>query len=100
MPLLYVSHSYNDDDLSQQEFNFALGQNKLLGGVRLTLIRSVAVECVFDGLPEEFSPCYPEHSSSSTNTSDYWVAGYELPYLTASKARSTAFSAKYKQYGG
>jgi len=100
MPLLYVNQAYNDGSLSSQEYNFALGQNKLLGGVRLTLIRSVAVECVFDGIPEEFSPCYPEYSSSTTNKSDYWVAGYQMPYLTASEARSNSFSAKYMHYEG
>jgi len=100
MPLLYVNYAYNNDSLSSTEYNFALGQNKLLGGVRLTLIRSVAVECVFDGIPEEFSPCYPAYSSSNTNTSDYWVAGHELPYFTASEARSVTFSAKYMQYEG
>jgi len=100
MPLLYVNYSYNNERLSSTEYNFALGQNKLLGGVRLTLIRSVVVECVFDGIPEEFSPCYPEYSPSNTNTSDYWVAGHEMPYMTASEARSNSFSAKYLRYEG
>jgi len=100
MPLLYVDSTYNSESLSRTKYNFALGQNKLLGGVRLTLIRSVAVKCTFYGIPEEFSPCYPEYSSSSTNTSDYRVAGYEMPYLTASEARSHSFSAKYLDYEG
>merc|ERR1719184_349141 len=101
MPLLYVDQSYNEEMLNSTKFNFALGQNKLLGGVRLTLIRSVEVDCIFDGIPEEFSPCYSEYSPSNTNTSDYIVNDtYRLPYYTASEAESHSFSAKYMTYKG
>jgi len=100
MPLLFVNSSYNNEPLIETEKNFVLGQNKLLGGVRLTIIRSNMVDCKFAGLPDEFSPCYSKYTSGSTNKSNYFVSGYEMPYLTASEAKSTPFSAFYMEYEG
>jgi len=100
MPLLYVNVTYNDRELTPEKRNFVLGQNKLLGGIRLTLIRSNVVDCIFDGLPDEFAPCYPEYSSGATNRSDYYVGDYVMPYYTASEAQSNSFSGRFMKYQG
>jgi len=100
MPLLYVNYSYNHEELPTVKKNFVLGQNKLLGGVRLTLIRSNVEECIFDGIPADFGPCYAAYSSGSTNKSDYTVGGKDMPYYTESEAHSKPFSARFMNYEG
>lgn len=100
MPLLFVNSTYDGEDLSSTEKNFAHGQNKLLGGARITVIRVKEETCKFTGLPSEFGPCYPKYSKDKTNKSNYWVDDYELEYYTASEAKSVSFSANYEEYGG
>jgi len=100
MPLLYVDKSYNNRTLPDARKNFVLGQNKLLGGVRLTLIRSNIVECIFDGIPSQFGPCYAKYSTATTNKSDYHVGGHTMPYLTQSEAHSEPFSGRFMTYEG
>lgn len=100
MPLLFVNQTYYGEDLVDDEHNFVLGQNKLLGGVRITVIRVEAVECEFEGLPEDFVPCYPKYSSSATNESTYWVGDYEMPFMTAAEAQSETFYGRFLSYAG
>jgi len=100
MPLLYVNYSYSGEDLSRDEQNFVLGHNKLLGGTRITVIRVEAVECGFEDLPDDFGPCYPTYSESATNTSNYRVSDYEMPFMTASEAQSEKFYGRFMSYAG
>jgi len=100
MPLLFVNYTFNKENLNSTKRNFALGHNKLLGGVRLTLIRSNVEDCKYRGLPAAFGPCYPEYSAGSTNKSTYQVAGYNMTYLTASEAQSSTFTGNYLTYNG
>jgi len=100
MPLLYVNKTYYGDSLTKAEKNFALGQNKLLGGVRLTVIRVEAVDCEFEGLPDDFVPCYPKYSTSNTNESNYWVGDKEFTFMTSSEAQSEVFYGRFMSYQG
>jgi len=100
IPLLYVNNSYSGDVLSLPEQNFVLGQNKLLGGSRITLLRVKEETCQFEGLPDDLIPCYPMYSESRTNKSTYYVGDKELPFMTASEAQSEKFYGKFMSYEG
>jgi len=100
MPLLYVKDSYTGGNLTLAEMNFVLGQNKLLGGTRITVIRVEEVPCEFKGLPSNFAPCYTGYSSEATNKSTYWVGDKEMPYLTAEEAQSELFYGRFMSYDG
>jgi len=100
MPLLYVNMSHTGESLTLAEKNFVLAHNKLLGGVRITVIRVNEVSCQFKGLPDDFSPCYTRYTSDATNKSTYWVGGKEMPYLTANEANSETFHGRFMSYGG
>lgn len=100
MPLLYVNVSHTGESLTPSEKNFVLAQNKLLGGVRLTVIRVNEVPCEFKGLPHNFAPCYSGYSSGATNQSTYFVGEKEMPYLTADQAKSETFYGRFMSYGG
>lgn len=100
MPLIYVNYTYYEEPLASAEKNFVLGQNKLLGGSRITVIRVNQESCEFEGLPDDFVPCYPEYSSSATNKSTYRVGDLEMPFLTESEAQSEKFYGRFMSYAG
>jgi len=100
MPLLYVNASHTGEILKEAEKNFVLAHNKLLGGVRITVIRVNEVPCEFKGLPDDFAPCYSGYSSGGTNTSTYYVGDKEMRYLTADEAQSETFYGRFMSYAG
>jgi len=100
IPLLYVSSSHTGESFTEAEQNFVLAHNKLLGGVRLTVIRGNQVSCEFKGLPDDFAPCYSGYSSGETNQSTYFVGDKELQYLTDDEAKSETFYGRFLSYNG
>lgn len=100
MGLLYVNASHTGETLTLAEKNFVLAHNKLLGGVRITVIRVNEVPCEFQGLPDDFTPCYSGYSSGATNKSTYFVGDKEMLYLTEEEAQSETFYGRFMSYGG
>jgi len=102
MPMLYINTSASGQALASEKFNFVLDQNKLLGGMRITIVRVNEQDCSFKGLSSAFSPCYPEYGRDRVNKTDYVVGSLVMEYMTADEALSTDYYARLNQdgYGG
>jgi len=99
MPTLYVKETSSGQPLEQDQQNFVLDQNKLLGGMRLTIIRVNEEECKFRGILSPFTPCYPEYKPGKVNRSDYRVGTLMMRYMTASQAESSTYYARVSHVG-
>lgn len=99
MPLLYINETTSGKAINEEQYNFVLDQNKLLGGMRITMIRMNEEECLFKGLTAAFTPCYPEYSKNRVNTSDYQVGNLVMEYMSQSEGKSEDFYARMTENG-
>jgi len=99
MPMLYINESDSGQPLEEDQYNVVFNQNKLVGGVRITLVRVNEEECGFTGLPSAFTPCYPEYFKNEVNKTDYHVGSLVMPYMSESQAHSAIFVAMINRNG-